>query len=59
MKDYELHTKNAWNNYFREITHHLCRKPVKQSFISTIDEIRFIRFKIVQPESAPKQTGQY
>lgn len=21
MKDYELHTKNAWNNYFREITH--------------------------------------
>lgn len=37
----------------------LCRKPVKQSFISAIDEIRFIRFKIVQPESAPKQTGQY
>ena len=27
---------------------HLCRKPVKQSFISTIDEIHFIRFKIVQ-----------
>lgn len=26
----------------------LCRKPVKQSFISTIDEIHFIRFKIVQ-----------
>lgn len=21
MKDYELRTKNAWNNYFREITH--------------------------------------
>jgi len=21
MKDYELHTKNAWNNFFREITH--------------------------------------
>ena len=26
----------------------LCRKPVKQSFISTIDEIHFIRIKIVQ-----------
>lgn len=43
--------------YWKLLNMRLCRKPVKQSFISTIDEIRFIRFKIVQPESAPKQTG--